>query len=348
MKRLFPVGLLVMVCASSAMMLARNAVPLQEGGGRDAGVSRGAAEAYYTDAQAARGAAAYKQHCEKCHAEGYKNHARMKFQGQPAYPSVYYLYTRLKDQPPQTAAITPRTRADITAYMLQTSGFPAGASELPPDEEAMKLMPLDEPGFMRIFNGKDLSGFTFVTGEIIGGADGRVIPCTKPGGCESAPAPNWIVRNGTIVCTCKEHGYFYTKEKYQNFTLKLDYRFLRPVGWEGPDYLFGGNSGYYVFLDPANAKAIALEGKNRQVLWPYAINSKAKYSEDNEARNRAIHPLGEWNSIEIVSKDGTIKSYLNGTLITTVTDHEFKAPGHVGFQNQGAELHWRNIRIRTE
>ncbi len=305
-------------------------------------------EAYYTTAQAARGAALYQQHCEKCHAGGYKNHARMKFQGKAAYPSVYYLFRRMQDQPPQTRSITQRERADIVAYMLQTSGFPAGPAELTPDFEAMKLMPLDEPGFLRLFNGRDLSGFTFVAGEIIGGADGRVIPCTKAGGCVTDPAPNWTVKNGILVCVCQEHGYFYTDKKYLNFTLRVDYRFVRPPEWEGPDYLFGGNSGYYIFLDPPNAKAIAIEGKNRQVLWPYAINSKAKYTEDIDARNRVLNPIGEWNSIEITSKDGQVRSSLNGTLISTVTEHEFKAPGYIGFQNQGAELHWRNIRVREE
>jgi mono/diheme cytochrome c family protein len=306
------------------------------------------AEAYYTAAQADRGAKLYQQLCENCHPGGYKDHARMKFQGKAAYPSVYYLFKRMEDQPPRPKSITQQQRADIVAYLLKTSGFPSGPSELTPDYAAMKLMPLDEPGFVRLFNGRDLSGFTFVTGEIIGGADGRVIPCTKPGGCVSDPAPNWVVRNGILVCACTEHGYFYTQKKYQNFTLRLDYRFARPTAWEGPDYLFGGNSGYYIFLDPQNAKAIAIEGKNRQILWPYAINSKAKFTEDVEARNRMLNPLGEWNAIEIVAKDGQVRSYLNGTLISTVTEHEFKAPGFLGFQNQGAELHWRNIRVREE
>src|SRR5437870_350469 len=87
-------------------------------------------EAYYTSTQAERGAAAYKQHCVKCHADGYRNHARMKFEGKTAYPSVYYLFKRMEDQPPDTKAISQRTRADVVAYMLQTSGFPAGGDEL--------------------------------------------------------------------------------------------------------------------------------------------------------------------------------------------------------------------------
>jgi hypothetical protein len=43
-----------------------------------------------------------------------------------------------------------------------------------------------------------------------------------------------------------------------------------------------------------------------------------------------------------------VRSYLNGTLVSTITEHEFKAPGHIGFQSEGGELHWRNIRIKEE
>jgi len=43
-----------------------------------------------------------------------------------------------------------------------------------------------------------------------------------------------------------------------------------------------------------------------------------------------------------------VKSYLNDVLVNTVTEHPFKEPGHIGFQSEGVELHWRNIRIKPE
>ncbi len=43
-----------------------------------------------------------------------------------------------------------------------------------------------------------------------------------------------------------------------------------------------------------------------------------------------------------------IKAYLNDTLITTVTQHEYTQPGHIGLQMQGYPVRWRNIRIREE
>ena len=63
-------------------------------------------------------------------------------------------------------------------------------------------------------------------------------------------------------------------------------------------------------------------------------------------RRSAIQPLGEWNSIEVVSKGGEVRVSLNGQLVTTVTEHEFEEPGHIGFQSEGAEVYLRNIRIQ--
>src|SRR5215831_7412127 len=113
------------------------------------------AEAYYTAAQAERGAALWKQQCDKCHpgngllGSKLTDYARQtldklpggagkrEWAARPAYPNVYYLYTRLKDQPaPDTKAITPRQRLDLVAFFLQQAGFPAGPAELMDDEEA--------------------------------------------------------------------------------------------------------------------------------------------------------------------------------------------------------------------
>jgi hypothetical protein len=56
----------------------------------------------------------------------------------------------------------------------------------------------------------------------------------------------------------------------------------------------------------------------------------------------------QWNSVEIVSKEGQVRAYLNGTLISAVTQHDFIRAGHIGFQSEGAEIYFRNIRIREE
>ena len=49
------------------------------------------------------------------------------------------------------------------------------------------------------------------------------------------------------------------------------------------------------------------------------VGIKSKNSADGEARRRAVKKVNEWQRLEVVSKDGVVKSYLNGTLISTAT-----------------------------
>ena len=49
-----------------------------------------------------------------------------------------------------------------------------------------------------------------------------------------------------------------------------------------------------------------------------------------------------------MSKSGQVTGYLNGTLVSTVTEHDFTEPGYIGFQSETGEIHWRNIRIKPE
>jgi hypothetical protein len=80
----------------------------------------------------------------------------------------------------------------------------------------------------------------------------------------------------------------------------------------------------------------------------FAIGGQADWSFDLEARRRAIRPLGEWNAIELVAKDGQVRGLLNGTLVTTIRSHNYTEPGNIAFQVQGAKMYWRNLRIRPE
>jgi hypothetical protein len=81
--------------------------------------------------------------------------------------------------------------ADITAYILEVLGAPAGARELPTDGTTLRSLMLAEAGFERVFNGRDFTGIKFVVG-----ANCR----PKPAGCaQTEPTGAFAVENGTIV-----------------------------------------------------------------------------------------------------------------------------------------------------
>jgi cytochrome c2 len=227
---------------------------------------------------------------------------------------------------------------DITAFMMSVNGMPSGPTELAENLEAMRGMTLLEPSFTSVFNGRDFTGLKFLLGA-------NCKP--RPEGCgQTTPGSTFRIEKGTVIASGRPYGYMYTEKQYLNFTLRLDYRFTPIPGIEN-DSDFPGNSGYLLFIKEHQVwpKYIEIQGGNSGVLSVISTGGKAVFTVDNDARRRVLRPVGEWNSVEIVSANGQIKSSLNGTLISTISEHEYTG-GHIGFQSEGSEIAWRNIRIK--
>jgi mono/diheme cytochrome c family protein len=321
---------------------------------------------FYADVQAERGRLLFNRHCGYCHSVDprIKNVPKSGTMGayntfggtyleqrmeaashKKLYPSVYYLFTRLAQMPPNDAySVSQQSKADIVAYILQANGFPAGPNELTTDTGAMKSMMIGEPGFQPIFNGRDFTGIKFILGP---GCRPAPLGCGK-----TDPGSVVWVEDGMIACACHVHGIWYTEQKYLNFTLRFDYKFKRPADWDATrdNDIYQGQSGYFMFVPDVTdrrptARGVGFDGRHFDVLHaPFAENA----IEDHEARLRVNKPLGEWNSVEIVARDGMVKAFLNGALITTIPEHPVKEPGHIVVQIQGAPMYWRNLRIRPE
>jgi mono/diheme cytochrome c family protein len=89
----------------------------------------------YTEAQAARGLAAFAPNCAGCHALAAEGKAPLA--GDPFWKSfaqktvgdlLEYVSTNMPNGTP--GSLSASTYADIVALMLKTNGFPAGATEL--------------------------------------------------------------------------------------------------------------------------------------------------------------------------------------------------------------------------
>lgn len=192
-----------------------------------------------------------------------------------------------------------------------------------------------DEGFEPVFNGKDWTGIQFFL-------SGKSNDETK----------TFSIVDGAIVCSGKPAGYWYTEKKYKDCTLRFEYRYKRPDNLASDD-AFKGNSGYLFFV-------------NEHKVWPYSVETqgmdrgvgdifyigaknkeKNKHKVDKEARKKALKPVGEWSSYEVVCKEGKITVNVNGAKITEVESHEWTEAGHIGFQSEGAEIHWRNIRIKS-
>src|SRR5262249_27222429 len=173
-----------------------------------------------------------------------------------------------------------------------------------------------------------------------------------PEGCgKTEPSGVFLVQDGKIVCTGKIQGYMYSEKKYLNFTWRFDYRFVPPPDWDSEDgVVYYGNSGYFLFVNDHRVwpKGIQIEGYYSRPLLPLTMDTTIKFTEEPGSRQKAMRPLGEWNSVEIVAKDGKVMASQNGVLLYTITEHEFKEAGTIAFESEGSVIEWRNVRIKAE
>jgi mono/diheme cytochrome c family protein len=330
---------------------------------RPARAANTAAAGFYTEEQARRGHALFLGNCAHCHTAerlpadlksprgvalgGGRRLWSLVSEGITGrWGRVSYLYLKSAKAMPADAPrpLPPQDSADIVAYILQANGLPPGPDPLTPDVAVMKNMTLGEPGFLPLFNGKDFSGIKFVVGCFGWARD--------PAGCAEGDTPRgqtFSVDDGTIHTIGLPQGYWYADRKFLNFTLRYEYRF-EPIKYVDNDREYPGNSGLLFFIQKHQVwpKALEIQGQPSNMLMGFGVGAQVKGSVDAEARARVLKPIGEWNAVEIVSLNGRVMSSLNGTPVSTVSEHEFNEAGYIAFQSEGSDMRWRNIRIRPE
>lgn len=304
---------------------------------------------YYSEVQAARGRRVFERDCAQCHGPerslvtGFRAIANKRHNNRPIYPSVYYYWRRMESEPGDNVDRVSRAdKLDATAYLLQQNGFPPGPSELVDDPVSMKGMYLDPgPGFEWLFNGKDLSGWGFLSGA---GCE------PEPEGCgKTNPWPELRVDGGEMVAAGKMHSLIYTQRKFRNYTFQMEQRFDRP--WDDAPELFNANAGVLVFMSDVRLwprRYTLVDGRWFDFMSVNSVGMKVKFSYDDDTRRRAIRLPNDWQHIEIVARNGGVKAYLNGELVTSIPEGELPEPSRLGFQSQVIPTRWRHIRIRVD
>jgi len=200
----------------------------------------------------------------------------------------------------------------------------------------------DEEGFVSLFNGKDLSGWTMV------------------------PNGRWIVEDGVITLRRdwdgREHNYEYlwAKDTYADFILELEYKVPERA-----------NSG--VFLRTSDKTDPVYTGIEVQVSNSYG---KEQWGKGNCAgaiydclaptKNTAKKP-GEWNRVRITCRGANITVRLNGEQVIDMDLDRWTEPhknpdgspnkfptalkdfartGYIGLQDHGRPVWYRNIRVK--
>lgn len=166
-----------------------------------------------------------------------------------------------------------------------------------------------------------------------------------------AEADTWQGTPEGLRSSGKPRGYLYSKQSYDNFTLRLDYRFPRPASLKD-DAKFKGNTGFLVYVT------------GEPKLWPVCLEVQGKYvqmaaikenggaqpvtaTDDETQRQKARRPVGEWNSLEIVSRGGALQVSLNGAPISTC-EPDFLSEGLLGIQAEDHPFEVRRMRVRRD
>ncbi|MFT5130902.1 MAG: hypothetical protein ACI8W8_004534 [Rhodothermales bacterium] len=182
-----------------------------------------------------------------------------------------------------------------------------------------------EAGFTSMFNGKDLTGW-------VGDTNG------------------YVAKDGIMTCTGKG-GRVFLKDEYSDFVIRFDFKLTA-----------GANNGLGIRTpmkgDPAyvgmELQILDNSAEKYAKLKPYQYHGSI-YGVVPSVRGHQ-KPVGEWNSQEVICIGDHVKITLNGTVIVDAYLDQLKdngrhkgmlnASGYVGFLGHGAEVSFRNIRLR--
>ena len=187
-------------------------------------------------------------------------------------------------------------------------------------------------GYTALFNGKDLSGWK-----------------AKKGG--------WMVQDG-VLARRKGSGYLWTEKSYGDFILDVEVKVSPRC-----------NSGIFFRTDPKNA---VQGGFEIQVMDTTGKKKLGKH--DNGALYDALppsanpaKPLGQWDRFVVTCKGAKVSVTINGKEVVNAdldkwttgnknpdgSRNKFKTAlkdlprkGHIGFQDHGHDVWFRNIYIK--
>jgi hypothetical protein len=200
---------------------------------------------------------------------------------------------------------------------------------------ALTALAAEEAGFVSLFDGKTLNGWTLVQRKKLN--------------------RGYIVENGVLVCPADGGGNLLTEREFANFIFRFEFK-MEP----------GANNG--VGIRAPLAGDIAYSGMEIQILdhdhprYRGRLKPTQKHGSIYDvipAKTGYLKSAGEWNAEEITADGRRITVKLNGTVIVdanldSVTDPAVlkkhpglaRRSGHIGFLGHGTRVEFRNIRIK--
>jgi len=207
-----------------------------------------------------------------------------------------------------------------------------GASAACPGEDNVP-----PPGFVALFNGKDLTGWKGLVASPP--ARAKMTPQQLADAQKKADErmrAHWKVQDGALVFDGKGDS-FCTAKDYGDFELYVDWKILPR-----------GDSGIY------------LRGSPQVQIWDYNRNPVGSGGLYNNQKNPskplkcADKPIGQWNTFHITMVGEKVSVRLNGEIVVenVVMENYWERnkpiypAGQIELQNHGNTLYFKNIYLR--
>jgi hypothetical protein len=200
--------------------------------------------------------------------------------------------------------------------------------------------------------------------------DGETSAGWRAYGKEVFPEFGWEIVDGSIHCVGSgrgEEGHggdIITEKRFRNFTLELEWKVAE-----------GGNSGIFYLAQEKEDQPIWQNAPEMQVL-DNERHADAKLGKDGNRQAGSLYdlipaipqsakPAGQWNEVRIVVQDERVEHWLNGERVLRyrLGTPEFEGlvrgskfaeypdfgkyrEGHIGLQDHGDDVWYRNIKIK--
>jgi LmbE family N-acetylglucosaminyl deacetylase len=191
-----------------------------------------------------------------------------------------------------------------------------------------------EAGFVPLFDGKSLEGWTLVGGK------GR----------------GYVVEDGNLVCPADGGGNLFTRSQHANFVFRFEFR-LEPdsnngIGIRAPLTTGVSRDGMEIqIIDVAGPRYRT--GRLRPEQYHGAVYDMIP------ARHGFLRKTGEWNQQEITADGRRIRVRLNNVTILDASLDMIQEPevlkkhpgiqrasGHLGLLGHGTRVEFRNLRVK--
>ncbi|MEX0325952.1 MAG: DUF1080 domain-containing protein [Puniceicoccaceae bacterium] len=219
----------------------------------------------------------------------------------------------------------------------------------------------DEEGWISLFNGQNLDGWTIkVTGHPVG---------ENPGGLFRVEDGLLTVNYDWLSRFNSEFGHIFTEHSYTNYRFRCEYRFIGEQVPDAPAWAYR-NSG--IMFHSQSAESMELDQKfpdslEFQFLGAFEednfrpsgslflVGNAADYNGEEVTKNVKTNfqalPLGEWVEAELVVKDSVVRFFLNGEMVLEFNhprerDGTPLASGHIALQAESHPVQFRNIAIK--